>query len=271
MAPSDWPTDADPAVYLPPATPRPAFEVPGLTPEQEQDTWGDHERVERARAVLAGADDAVAAVEVCWHEGRRAVLVRLVNDRDRHEARLVEALGRDRVVVVEAPFSCRELEELHTRVVRAADDLRREGIHLMESGPHEGLIAIAYYAADAERAERVLRERFGAFATFAHRGASLRGLRPQPFGSWHAEGRTLRVFYGLERNGERPGMCTAVELDDAVIVQLSILDSLGAKTLIGGFTPAHATVELAAPVAERIVVDNADNRARPHWTQVTAA
>ena len=48
----------------------------------------------------------------------------------------------------------------------------------------------------------------------------------------------------------------------------SVLDWLGPKTLVGAFTPEHATVELAAPVAERVVVDNADNRARPHWTQV---
>lgn len=261
-----------PEIYLPPPVDDPRRQAPDrleagfLTAEEEADTWGDMERVERARAVLAEAGDAFGGLEVCWHEGRRAVRVRLVAERERYERLLVEALGPGRVVIEPARYSERELTALHERVNAEMDALARDGIYLVSTAPLAGGIAIEYVATGAERAERILRERFGAFATLTYRRASLRGLRPQPFGSWLAEGSRLHVFYGLGRNGERPGPCAAAETDDGVIVQLSILDWLGAKTLIGGFIPAHATVELAAPLGDRPVIDNADNRARPHWT-----
>ena len=52
-----------------------------------------------------------------------------------------------------------------------------------------------------------------------------------------------------------------------MIVALTILDWRGAKTLIGGFIPSHATVRLDSPVGDRVVIDDAENRARPHWKQ----
>jgi hypothetical protein len=73
------------------------------------------------------------------------------------------------------------------------------------------------------------------------------------------------VFYALPRNGEKPGGCTCVERPEAVIVALTILDWCAAKTLVGGFTPSHATVALDEPLGDRAVVDSFDNRARPHW------
>src|SRR5690242_15132673 len=274
MAP--WPGPSPEEIYVPPrldAPPPPPdrMEAGFFTPEEEADTYGDSERVERARAVLADAGDAFCELEVCWHDGRRAVRVWLTAERERYERRLVEALGRDRVLVEPARRSAREVEALHERVRAEAAELAQEGIRLSSTGPRRDRLALAYWAADAAGAERVLHERYGDFATFAYLGASPRGLSPQAFGSWLAEGSRLHVFYGLGRNGERPGTCTVVESDDGVIVQLSVLDWLGAKTLIGGFTPAHATVELAARLGDRPVIDNADNRARPHWTQVTAA
>jgi hypothetical protein len=274
---AQWPGPSPEEIYVPPRLdapsppPRDRLEAGFFTAEEEADTYGDMERVERARHVLADAGDAFCELEVCWHEGRRAVRVWLTAERERYEPRLVEALGPDRVVVERARRSARQVEALHARVRAEAAALAEEGIYLSSTGPRRDRLELAYWAADPAGAERILHERYGDFATFAYLGAARRGLRPQPFGSWLAEASRLHVFYGLGRNGERPGTCTAAESDDGVIVQLSILDWLGAKTLIGGFTPAHATVELPAPLGDRPVIDNADNRARPHWTQVTAS
>jgi hypothetical protein len=65
----------------------------------------------------------------------------------------------------------------------------------------------------------------------------MRVLRPHAFGSWLADGQLLHVFYGLPHNGEEFAGVTVAERDDFVIVALSIVDWLGNKTLIGGFTP----------------------------------
>ena len=72
------------------------------------------------------------------------------------------------------------------------------------------------------------------------------------------------MFYGLPRNGERPGCCEAFETESAVIVSLRILDLRGAKTLVGGFIASHATIQLRAPLGNRSVIDDAENRPRPH-------
>jgi hypothetical protein len=115
--------------------------------------------------------------------------------------------------------------------------------------------------------ERVLRDRFGEFATIRYQGASNHSFRRFPFGSWLADKDRLHVFYGLPHNGERPGGCQAFETESGVIVSLTILDWRGAKTLIGGFIPSRATVQLREPLGDRIVTDDAENRSRRHWTQ----
>lgn len=89
---------------------------------------------------------------------------------------------------------------------------------------------------------------------------------PCPFGSWIADQRRLTVFYALPRNGEQPGRCTVSEDPDRVIVTLTIRVPQGVRTGMGGFRRSHATVELSAPVGERIVIDAAENLQRPPWT-----
>ena len=127
---------------------------------------------------------------------------------------------------------------------------------------------IEYLAADFERADRVLQDGFGDFATIRYRGASNHTLRVWPFGSWLAEDDRLHVFYAMPRNGERPGGCQVFETESMVVVSLTIKDWRGAKTLVGGFIASHATVQLREPLGDRSVIDDADNRARPHRTDV---
>ncbi|MGO9960040.1 MAG: hypothetical protein ACLP50_29370 [Solirubrobacteraceae bacterium] len=66
---------------------------------------------------------------------------------------------------------------------------------------------------------------------------------------------------------DRGGLGRPVETERAVIVSLTILDWRGAKTLIGGFVPSRATVVLREPLGARTVIDDAENRSRPHWTR----
>ena len=115
-----------------------------------------------------------------------------------------------------------------------------------------------------------MRQRLGNDVPLTYLGASPWYLRPQPFGSWLADGHTLHLFYGLPHNGEQPGGCVMIEREDCVLVSLTIVDWLGAKTRRGGFTRSHATVALQTELGQRAVVDCSENRARPHWRTAAA-
>jgi len=165
----------------------------------------------------------------------------------------------------------RELRARVEQVMAQAAALAEQGIFLTRHGVGVDGVAIEYLATDAEHAQRVLEDRFGQFATICYRGASNHTFRPFRFASRLAEGHELHVFYGLPRNGERPGVCQAFETERAVIVSLTLLDWRGAKTLIGGFVAVHATVVLREPLGDRIVIDDAENRSRRHWTKALPA
>ena len=79
------------------------------------------------------------------------------------------------------------------------------------------------------------------------------------------------MFYALRLNGEQPGGCVIFEREDCVLVSLSILDTWGAKTLVGGFRPSHYTATLNAEIGQRTAIDCSENRARPHWATLAAA
>ena len=182
-------------------------------------------------------------------------------------------LGPDRVVVQEARFTEQQLREFQRRVTADASNLSEEGIFVALPPccrPEPDGLAVDYFAADQKRAEQLLGDRYGAFVSVRYQGASRYALSPRPFGSWLAQGDMLYVFYALPLNGERPGDCTVAELEDSVIVGLTILDRRGAKTLVGGFTPSQATVTLRSPLGTRAVIDGSENRARPHWTAVAS-
>ncbi len=155
-----------------------------------------------------------------------------------------------------------ELRERQLWVERHAEELATHGIYV--SG-HTACGALLYFALDEAGADAELRRRCEKPTTLQYLGASREVLRPHPFGSWLDEGTTLHLFYGLPHNGEHAGGCVIAERDDCVIAALSIVDWLGAKTLAGGYRPSHATVPLSAPLGSRQVIDNFDNRVRPHW------
>jgi hypothetical protein len=238
-----------------------------FTEPERHDIYGDTERVERARAVLADAEDVLSRIEVCWSHGRRAVRVLLTDEHERYRERLAEAIGPDRVVVDQASYSDRELRDLADTVSADSTGLAAQGIYITRYSRTPDGLDLGYYAADFEPADRLLQDRYGSFATIHYNGASRYAIREQPFGSWHAHEHRLHVFYGLHHNGEQPASATVVEREDSVIVSVTILDWRGMKTLIGGFVPSHLTVDLRQPLGERAGIDNSENRARPHWSE----
>jgi hypothetical protein len=237
-----------------------------FTVAERQDIGGDNERVAQARAVLADAEDVLGGLEVCWHNGVRAVRVLLTGEHERYRQLLSRVISPDRVVIDSVTLTDPELRDRMEQVMAQAAALADQGIFLTRHSVGVDGLAIDYLAAHQQRAQRVLEDRFGEFATIRYRGASNHTFRPSPFGSWLADADKLHVFYGLPQNGERPGSCQAFETERAVIVSLTILDWRGAKTLIGGFVPLHATVMLREPLGDRTVIDDSENRSRPHWT-----
>jgi hypothetical protein len=238
------------------------------TASEQQDIDGDSERVDRARAVLSDAEEVLGGLQVCWTGGRRGIRVLLTGERDRYWRQLAEVIDPERLVIDAAILAEAELARCGEEVRAQAEQLAADGIILTRSGTRVEGFVIEYLAADFERADRVLHDRFGDFATIRYQGASNHTFRAFPFGSWLAEGDRLHVFYALPRNGERPGGCQVFETDAAVIVSLTVKDWRGAKTLVGGFIASHATVQLREPLEDRSVIDDAENRARPHWTDV---
>jgi hypothetical protein len=179
---------------------------------------------------------------------------------------LGEQIGTDRVIVQRVAMSERDRQALQARLLSERDELEEMGIFSGMSGAGIDGFEIEYTAWDPEAAERTLRERYGESVNRRWRGATLHTFSPFPFASWHAEDDQLHVFYGLPHNGERPGGCQAFEDERTVVVALTIKDWRGAKTLVGGFTPSHATVRLDRPLSDRVVIDDSANRVRPHWT-----
>jgi hypothetical protein len=238
-----------------------------FTEPERDDMFGDPERVQRTRAVLADAEHVVSRIEVCWSHGRRAVRVFMTRERERYGELLGNALGPDRVVIDHARYSDRDLRGYEATIQADSLALADRGVYITHHFRTPDGLELEYYAADFEAADRLLDDRYGAFAQISYKGASRYAICEQPFGSWHADGNQLHVFYALYRNGEQPANATVIEREDSVIVAVTILDWRGAKTLIGGFTPSELTVELLQPLGERAVIDNAENRARPHWRQ----
>jgi hypothetical protein len=238
-----------------------------FTAAEEDDIYSDNDRVARAREVLAGAEDVLGDLQVCWHHGRRGVRVLLTGEHDRYRRLLSQVIDPERLVIESAKATKVELRARQRDVMAQVEQLAEQGIFLTQHGTGLDGFEIAYLAADHARAERVLHDRFGAFATTRYDGASNHTFRPMPFGSWLADDDRLHLFYGLPRNGERPGGAQVFETEHAVIVALTIVDWRGAKTLVGGFIASHTTVQLRAPLGDRVVIDDSENRSRPHWTQ----
>ena len=245
--------------------------------QQTMFTRAEHEEMdaeffvdERVQELLQDDEGVLLRREVGWQNGRRVLTIYLSDDQDDIRRRLVEAVGTDRLKFGSARFTVEETERRTQAIWDESDDLEAAGIQLTGSGARpSGEITVDFTAADPDRAEQVLRERFGEIVQpHWQGGTATHTFRAFAFGSWLCEDDRLTVFYGLPHNGERFGGCQTFETDRTVVVSLQILAPRGWSTLIGGFTPSHVTVRLERPLEQRLVIDDSANRARPHWTQV---
>jgi hypothetical protein len=248
---------------------QPDYMLPGLfvTPEEEaQENSFDNELASHVEATLMDAGPKVGHVELCWLEGaRRGVRITVKSDVERWQQVLDKELGSDRIVVGKAKYSQREQYALQNRIGDDYEELAKLGIEWSSIGPGDDGVEVCYFSRDPERADRLLRERYGPAVIPRCIGPSAMAVRPQPFGSWIAQKNKLTVFYPLSHNGEQPGSCKAEEHSDRVIVSLAILVPRGVVTAVGGFKPSYATVELKTEVGDRQVIDAAHNLPRPEW------
>lgn len=279
----------------------PEYPVPGGYYTAEE--LADDERVEEARSVPWGVvvdgaqeltvkervnqrdDDPFRAVgdylrghpeinggtRLGWRDGRRTLFVGLVGDAEAHKAPLLE-IGGGRVVFERVPRTVTELEAVRERLRAERKLLEAEGFRpLVVSTDHErGVVDVDLVGgSDAAAAESYFAARYGDAVAVRWLGPSRHREVPHPFGSWTSEGRLLRVFFGLDHNGQRPGHARVEqESSERIVIALSRLQPLGVVTLIGGFRPQHADLKLREPVGGRAVIDASAGVARPSLTQL---
>ena len=90
---------------------------------------------------------------------------------------------------------------------------------------------------------------------------------PKAFGSWIAENTTLTVFYAFDAVIEQPARVVVLELRYRVIVTVLV------SRVVAGPIPAvsagrttHSTIDLQAPLGDRVVLDAAAAPTRPSWS-----
>lgn len=206
-----------------------------------------------------------------WRDGRRTLIVGLVGDAEAHKAPLL-AIGDGRVAFESVPRTVRELKELAARVADARTALQAAGFELLEihSDLQHGVIAVSVVGGrDAASAQAQFAERYGDAVDVEWLGPSRHREVPHPFGSWTSEGRVIRVFFGLDHNGQKPGAARVVEDSrERIVIALTRLQPVGFTTLIGGFERHQADLQLREPVGERAVIDASAGVARPSLAQL---
>jgi HEAT repeats len=220
--------------------------------------------------------DLFGYVDIRWRDGRRTFVVGVVGDPEPHRAPLAR-IGGSRVVVERRPAvrprTEAELRAIADRIQADAPELTTAGLSaaLMDSLPELGVVEVHVVGGpNARGAAAFFAERYGEAVSVVWLGPRrlLEFLRP--FGSWTSGGRWIRVFYALDPNGEQPGEArVAEENDERIVIALSSFEPARiVKTLMGGFHPRHADVELREPVGGRAVIDASAGVARPSLAQL---
>lgn len=249
----------------------PNYAMPGLfyTPEEADDEVPD-EVLATVGAYLRDHPGIDGGQRVGWLDGRATLFVGIVGDPAAH-ATAVAKLSGGRAVVEARGRTEDELNTLADRIVEDDDELGRAGYSplVISPDPSEGFVEVEVAGgSDGETAQKFFETRYGPAVRVQWLGPSVLRKTPQPFGSWAAEGRRLRIYFGLDHNGEQFGSATAEEVGDRVVVSLMKLEPVGPTTLIGGFQALHADLDLAQPVGDRPVVDASTGEARPSVAQL---
>jgi hypothetical protein len=206
-----------------------------------------------------------------WRDGRRTLFVGLVGDAEAHKAPLRE-IGGGRVAFERVPRTVTELEAVRERVRADLALFEAAGFQplVITTDRERGVVDMDLVGgSDAAAAENYFAAQYGDTVAVRWLGPSRHREVPHPFGSWTSEGRLIRVFFGLDHNGQRPGHARVEqESSERIVIALSCLQPLGVVTLIGGFQPQHADLELREPVGSRAVIDASAGVARPSLAQL---
>jgi hypothetical protein len=239
--------------------------------DEERLDEGHHGPFEAVDEYLRGHPEINGGTRLGWRDGQRTLFVGLVGDAEAHKAPLLQC-GDERVAFEQVPRTVRELETLADRIIDDRTVLQAAGFDLMEIGrdPQRGVVHVALVGGrDAAVAMGYFAGRYGDAVAVEWLGPSQYREVPHPFGSWASEGRLIRVFFGLDRNGQRRGSARVSEASgERIVIALTCLQPVGFTTLIGGFHPHHADLELRELVGSRTVIDASAGVARPSLAQL---
>ena len=236
------------------------------------DFWSRYTPEERGAQLPARLDSAVNAylrrrpqinggVARGWRAGREVLFVGIVGDLDEHRAALEPLAGGDRVVLEQRPRTVRELDVIAEQVESHERELADAGlemdVELVRRFAERGVVQVKVLGGrDEGAAVEFFAARYGGAVEVAWLGPSRLREVPQAFGSWTSEGRQVRVFFGIEHNGEQRGNArVAEETEERVVIELTRHEPVGLRTLRGGFTPQQADLQLREPVGDRAVID----------------
>ena len=231
---------------------------------------------ERVRRALEPFDERIVDTSVSWDGHARVVVVGVVGDSAALRAAIAGVPGKERVRFEPRPLLLAELKALRDQVLTAALELETHGI-VVQGGSLDpnagidleaGVVEVDVEGPDEDEGRALLRERFGERLGVVWSASGQFEARPRAFASWAADGRALTLHSWHDVNGEAPGPCVVTEHADRVEVELQILTPTGTTTLIGGWRPVRTTVELAAPLGARTVIDRVGNVPRPSWQEL---
>jgi hypothetical protein len=239
----------------------------------------DEERVDEGDGGPFGAVDEYlrrhpeidGGTRLGWRDGRRTLFVGLVGDAEAHKAPLLE-FGGGRVAFERVPRTVTELEAVRERLRAEWKLLEAEGFRplVVSTDRERGVVDVELVGgSDAAAAEDYFAAQYGDTVAVRWLGPSRHREVPHPFGSWTSEGRLIRVFFGLDHNGQRRGEARVAEdSGERIVIALTRLQPVGFTTLIGGFQRHHADLQLREPVGERAVIDASEGVVRPSLAQL---
>jgi len=202
------------------------------------------------------------------------MFVAFTHDLVEHARHLAEIAG-DWVQVEQRPFAIAELQATEARLLEDSDVLSDLGFQWIQMGgvPSAGRIEVEVIGpAGAEAAARLFAERYGPIVQTEWLGPGRTREVPHPFGSWMSEGDLLRVYFGLDHNGEELAGTAVTQQDAAqVVVAITRSEPVGPTTMIGGFQACHADLQLEHPLGRREVIDASCGERRPSLAELRSA
>jgi hypothetical protein len=247
------------------------YPLPGLflTTEECRD-YVPEAVLEVVHDYLHGRPEIDGGLRLGYLEGRCTLFVGIAGDPEPHKAQL-SRIGGDRLAFESVPRTMSELDAISERIFADEPEIGAAGFELLETSPdpQHGVVRVELVGHDAAEAQHYFAGRYGDAVAVEWCGPSRDREVPHPFGSWTSDGRTIRVFYGLDFNREQRGQARVTEESvERIVIALTCLEDVGPTTLVGGFQRGYADLELREPVGNRAVIDASAGAPRPSLAQL---